>query len=211
MFVVYSRIEFTQRPSMCYKPTDQWTVTSAKQDRIERVTVKPLQINAKFPLLYIEVKVSRPSQCPPSSSFHLIPHSRAMSASPSREHSSDFEMRWTGQLLSTKFGVSGTPRLLFCGILYQDTPTDGETLGRDFKFYPSLSTEVMNARSIISNTLSSCCGAQLFTPSGNFAFIYILTFSTDFECNFQPTLRPAHPHSLDHHKRFHIRPIWTVK
>jgi len=58
--------------------------------------------------------------------------------------------------------------------MYQDTSTGGEALGRNFKFYPPPSTEATNAWSIISNTSSSCCGAQLFKPSGNFAFIYIL-------------------------------------
>jgi hypothetical protein len=80
MFIIYPRVEFTKCQSMCYKPTDPQLVTSAEQDRSERVRVKPLQMTTTFPLLYRKVKVTPPSQSPPSLSFHnLTLHSRAMS------------------------------------------------------------------------------------------------------------------------------------
>lgn len=57
--------------------------------------------------------------------------------------------------------------------IQRDTSTGGEALERDFKFYPPPSKESTNTWSIISNT-PSCCGAQLFKTSGNFAFIRCL-------------------------------------
>lgn len=110
-----------------------------------------------------------------------------MSASPSREHS-DFTMHWTEeqrfrcheeQLLSTTFWVTlkKPPAFSSAGYCTEILLPVVKPLRCDFKFYPPPNTEATNAWTIISNIPSSCCRAQLFKPSGNFAFIYILTFN----------------------------------
>jgi hypothetical protein len=170
---------------MCYKPTTGRQLPS--QNRIE-LNAWQLSLSRwlqNFLFCAERSRFYRLHKARTLHLFHLTLHSQAMSVSPFREHSSDFAMHWTGeqrfccqeeQLLSTTFSVTLKPAFYSAGYCTKILLTVVKPPRRD-KFYPPPSTEATNAWTIISNTPSSRRGAQLFKPSGNFAFIYVLTFN----------------------------------